>query len=183
MLSCFKGKFVLTSPMGEREVFGQRDDHKGIDLVGIDSPIVYSPFTGIARTLEEPNGFGKYVRIEMDNGLWFYAAHLNGFLIDDVSEVHAGDKIGIMGETGRVTGVHTHIELRVENTKNPLNLHKILGIPRKLGEYVGSPLYTYEDAKRLVRAKCGLEPHTINYLDGWEWNEDLFIKLAMNMVI
>lgn len=183
MISCFNGTVKLTSPIGYRMINGKKDFHQGIDLVGVDNNNVFTMFDGIARTLVEPNGFGNYVRIDMENGLSMYFAHLSKFNITDNTFVKAGTQIGVMGATGFVTGAHTHIELRISGTRNFLDLHKIFKIPTKIGEYNSSVKWSYDEAKSIVTNKCGLEPHTIAYLDKWNWNEDLFIKLAMNMII
>lgn len=183
MISCFNGTVKLTSPIGERIVMGKSDFHQGIDLVGVDNNKVFTMFDGLARTLVEPNGFGNYVRLDMENGLSMYFAHLSKFSIIDNTYVKAGTQLGIMGATGFVTGAHTHIELRVTATRTYIDIHELFKIPKKIGTYKSSVKWSYEEAKAIVQEKCGLEPHTMAYLDKWNWNKDLFIKLAMKMII
>ena len=50
MISCFKGRFRLTSPRGDRVLNGVKGYHHGIDLVGLDDTTVYSIVDGKVRT-------------------------------------------------------------------------------------------------------------------------------------
>lgn len=74
----------------------------------------------IYKTGYEPNGLGNYVKIQHDvNGETYYTAY--GHMLDNsivVSEgqiVKSGEKIGIIGSTGRSTGIHVHFMLMSPN--------------------------------------------------------------------
>ena len=82
--------------------------------------IVASAGGKIYKTGYEPNGLGNYVKIQHDvNGETYYTAY--GHMLDNsivVSEgqiVKSGEKIGIIGSTGRSTGIHVHFMLMSPN--------------------------------------------------------------------
>lgn len=63
-------------------------------------------------------GFGKYVKIGHPNGTETLYGHLSRVLVSSGQVVGKGDKIGLMGTTGRSTGCHLHFE--VHGARNPL---------------------------------------------------------------
>ncbi len=74
--------------------------------------------------------YGNVVLIEHDFGfrgerLWTLYAHLSAVLVEQGQYLQSGDVIGLVGETGRVSGPHVHFEVRMgENhyraTYNPV---------------------------------------------------------------
>ena len=64
MISCFKGKFKVTSPRGYRTLGGVRQYHGGLDVVALGpDKSVYAIADGkVDATPFEANGFGYYVR-------------------------------------------------------------------------------------------------------------------------
>ena len=183
MISCFDGKVQMTSPMGMRNLFGKNEYHGGIDLVSLGDHIVKSPFSGVARVLFEPDGFGHYVRLEMACGLSMYFGHMAEVYIKDYTEIIPGDVLGLMGATGRVTGAHTHIELRVSGYKTPLDLHYITGIPEKIGAYETTVLMQQQEAIQRIKDICGIEQQTIDYLSAYKYAPDLFRKIATSLLL
>lgn len=182
MLSCFKGKVRITSPMGYRTLNGKKDYHGGVDIVGVDNTNVFTPYAGICRVLYEPDGFGTYIRLEMKCGLSLYFGHLKQVYITDYEKVKAGACIGLMGSTGYSTGAHTHLELRVSGSKTPLNIHYIMNIPEKIGLYDSHILMTKEDAVSRLKNICGIEQQTIDYLSQYKYADDLFRKIGTSIL-
>lgn len=138
MVSPFKGKFKVTSPRGWRNL-GGREYHKGLDLVALEDKTVYAVADGkIDATPYEQNGFGYYVRQVLPDGRRIYYAHLapGSIVVKPGQEIKKGDKLGVMGSSGRSTGAHTHIELRPQGTsKDSLDIAEFLDIPNKQGTY------------------------------------------------
>lgn len=183
MICCFNGRFRVTSPRGWRTLNGVRDYHKGIDLVGEDSHVVYAICDGYCTTRTQYNdegkmdGFGHYVTQTIADGRRVFYAHLASFSITDNQYVTAGTPIGIMGATGNVTGAHTHLELRpAGTTSESLDINAFTGIPNAVGNYTGVPTYKVEGSAEL-QAKVGLENQTMEYLNDYEYAEDLVRKL------
>ena len=190
MVSCFKGKFKVTSPRGTRTdpITGKKGTyHKGIDLVGIDDTTIYSISDGVVRTAYEANGAGYYIVITMDDGRRVYYMHLKkgSYLVKNGERVVKGQALGIMGSTGNSTGAHTHLELRVKGTSyDDLDIAEFCDIPNKIGTYVYKPTMTAEEKHSYavscacsLEDKTGLEKQTINWLWTYKYADDLFIKL------
>ncbi|MBO5424429.1 MAG: M23 family metallopeptidase [Lachnospiraceae bacterium] len=178
MLSCFKGKFKVTSPRGYRNIFGSREYHDGLDIVALDDDTVYTFCDGVCDVLSEPNGFGNYVRVRTRNGIWYYYAHLSSIYVKQGQTVKSGEPIGVMGSSGRCTGAHTHICCRVGGTKTSLDISYFTGIPNSVGVYTGYPTFTFDEAISLIQIVCGLEDKTIDFIKTYKWCEDLAIKIA-----
>lgn len=139
MISCFKGKFKVTSLRGYRVLGGKEEYHGGLDLVGIDDKTVYAVADGIVDAVPyEANGFGYYVRQKLPDGRRIYYGHMaKGSIVVKAGQgIKQGDKLGTMGSTGRSTGAHTHLEIRVPGTsKTSLDITEFTGIPNKIGTY------------------------------------------------
>ena len=100
---------VVTSGYGRR--WGRM--HKGLDVKVYIGDTIVSAFDGKVRIVRyEPNGYGNYVVIRHNNGLETVYGHLSKQLVRENQEVHAGDVIGLGGNTGRSTGSHLHFETR-----------------------------------------------------------------------
>lgn len=100
---------VVTSNFGQR--WGRA--HKGIDVKVYVGDTIRAAFSGKVRMVEyEGRGYGKYIVIRHDNGLETVYGHLSKQLVRENQEVHAGDVIGLGGNTGRSTGSHLHFETR-----------------------------------------------------------------------
>ncbi len=140
MISPFKGDFTITSPRGERTIFGQKEFHGGIDMVAHNDKTVYAIADGQALSLYEKNGFGRYIRQTLDDGTRIYYAHLDSVAIGSNTRIKKGTPLGIMGATGRVTGAHLHIEMRPKGTsKESLDISEYTGIPNIAGKYSFTP--------------------------------------------
>lgn len=145
MISCFKGKFRLTSPRGDRVLNGVKGYHHGIDLVGLDDTTVYSIADGKVRTGSD-NSAGNYVCVTIEDGRRVYYFHLKSFKVKTGDTVKKGQAVGIMGNTGHSFGAHTHLELRVKGTAyKSLDINEFTGIPNKVG------VYTYTEEKAMKK--------------------------------
>lgn len=99
----------VTSKYGPR----RRRMHKGIDLKVYTGDTIRAAFDGKVRIRNyERRGYGYYVVIRHPNGLETIYGHLSKQLVNVNDIVHAGDPIGLGGNTGRSTGSHLHFETR-----------------------------------------------------------------------
>ncbi len=185
MISCFKGKFKVTSPRGYRTLGGVKQYHGGLDLVGIEDINVYAIADGkVDATPFEANGFGYYIRQTLPDGRRIYYGHLKAqsICVKAGQSVKVGDRLGVMGSTGNSTGAHTHIELRPKGTSfESLDIAEFTGIPNKVGTYTSKKLEAI-DCALSIQKKCGFEDKTMAYLSKYKFADDLFLKLwkAMN---
>lgn len=130
MNSPYNGRFKITQNY-------KGNEHKGIDIVGIDSKEIHATCDGIVEIARWENsknkkqGFGQYVMIrEYGTDRCFIYAHLSKILVKNGNVAHIGDVIGIEGTTGHSTGNHCHYEVRDGNVSGKsLNVIDISGIP------------------------------------------------------
>ncbi|MGB6064226.1 MAG: peptidoglycan DD-metalloendopeptidase family protein [Desulfomonilaceae bacterium] len=111
---------VLTSPFGYR--WGRF--HKGLDIAApIGHPVLACAdgrviFTGSRKRFRR---YGNTVLIDHGRGVYTYYAHLSAIKVKKNQRVRRGQKIALVGNTGRSTGPHLHLEVRVINkVYNPL---------------------------------------------------------------
>ncbi len=182
MTSCFKGKFKVTSIFGYRWLFSKKEFHGGLDLVGVDNSDVYAIADGVVdATPYEKDGFGFYVRQLLPDNRRIYYAHLKegSICVKKGQKIKKGDKLGVMGSTGKSTGKHTHLEIRPAGTsKDSLDICEFTGIPNKTGTYCSQTKHelAYESAC-LLQDKCSFAKSTMDYLWNYKYADDLFIKL------
>lgn len=103
---------VVTSNYGPR--WGRR--HQGLDIKVYTGDTIRAAFDGKVRVVACEGlrkGYGYYIVIRHPNGLETLYGHLSRQLVVEDQIVHAGDVIGLGGNTGRSTGSHLHFETRL----------------------------------------------------------------------
>lgn len=109
---------IITSYFGPR--WGTY--HDGLDISGVKDYTIKAADNGKVTFTGWKGGYGKTVIIDHGNGMTTLYAHLSSISVSDGDKVAKGQKIGVMGNTGRSTGTHLHFEVHVNGTpKNPLN--------------------------------------------------------------
>lgn len=121
---------IITSLFGKRinPLTKEIKIHEGIDIANKIGTEIYSVSDGIVITSAFSNSYGNYVIVQYDNFEFTYA-HLEKRFTNTGDLIKKGDKIGTMGATGAVTGVHLHFEVKINNENiDPLFLVKDLKI-------------------------------------------------------
>lgn len=99
---------------------GGRRSHWGLDLANKkNTPILASERGVVIYTGRGFKGFGNLIVIEHNEEWATLYGHLNKFTVKEGDIVKQGQKIGLMGRTGRATGVHLHFEIR--HNRQPVN--------------------------------------------------------------
>lgn len=116
--------------------------HNGLDIVGDDCRDVLSPVDGVVRSSTRITSkadltweWGNYVRVDDGQGNRLFFCHLDSRAVKAGQQVKAGDKLGVMGNTGYSFGAHTHFEVRKADGKTRLNPAEYLGIANAEGTY------------------------------------------------
>ncbi len=118
---------VVTSPYGWRihPVKKIRKLHKGIDIARSDRSKDYPIYAVEAGTVTwagfKNDGYGYSVMITHRDGVVVRYAHMvaGSLQVSKDDEVKKGAALGIMGQTGLVTGIHLHLEVYVNG--KPVN--------------------------------------------------------------
>ncbi|GAC1632584.1 MAG: M23 family metallopeptidase [Nevskia sp.] len=112
----------ITSGYGYRTdpFTGLHTNHPGIDFAAAEGSEVLAVASGIVTEAGERNGYGELVEINHGNGYVTRYGHNSRLLVKVGDRVIKGQRISLMGSTGRSTGPHVHFELVLNgNTVNP----------------------------------------------------------------
>jgi murein DD-endopeptidase MepM/ murein hydrolase activator NlpD len=90
---------------------GRYTQHSGIDFAGRDGSDVLAVATGIVTDAGERSGYGELVEINHGNGYVTRYGHNERILVKVGDKVNKGQRISLMGSTGRSTGPHVHFEV------------------------------------------------------------------------
>lgn len=102
--------------------------HKAVDVANASNPNVVASQGGTVVTAGwNAGGYGNYVVIDHGNGFkTLYGHMLNSSVVVKAGQVvKQGQKLGVMGSTGRSTGTHLHFEVKGPNGNlDPLTVLK-----------------------------------------------------------
>lgn len=106
--------YQINSPFGLRRLPGQAArNHEGVDIAAPWGTGVYVAAEGsVLRTGYDPAGYGRFVEVRHPNGMTTLYGHLSRLDVASGDAVEAGERIGLVGSTGRSTGPHLHFEVR-----------------------------------------------------------------------
>ena len=114
---------LMTDGVGRRKdpFTGRLAYHRGLDISARRGTPIQAPADGIVVFTGRNGGLGRCVRISHDFGFTTVYGHLDKILVEPGAEVHRGQEIGLLGNSGRSTGPHLHYEVHVNGvSKNPL---------------------------------------------------------------
>jgi murein DD-endopeptidase MepM/ murein hydrolase activator NlpD len=100
----------ITSTFGLRRILNDkpRSPHSGVDIGAPTGTEVGACNDGIVVLTQELYLEGKTIIIDHGFGLYSIYMHLSEMQVNEGQWVRAGDVIGLVGATGRVTGPHLH---------------------------------------------------------------------------
>ena len=103
--------------------------HTGVDIAGAVGTPIYAADDGVVISAGwNTGGYGNMIIIDHGDGLYTRYGHGSKILVHEGDTVSKGDKIMLMGSTGRSTGPHLHFEVMrgdIHRRANPLSyVHK-----------------------------------------------------------
>ena len=106
--------YAIISPFGPRQMPGQAvRNHEGVDIAAPRGTSVFAAAEGsVLRTGFDAEGYGRVVEIRHPNGMSTLYGHLSRLDVASGDRLQAGQRIGLVGSTGRSTGPHLHFEVR-----------------------------------------------------------------------
>lgn len=122
------------SRFGTRSVFNgeRRNPHGGADFLSPLGRPVRAPNAGRVVAARDLFFTGNVVVIDHGIGMFSLLAHLSRIDVKEGDEVEAGEVVGLVGATGRVTGPHLHWALTVQGARvDPVSLLVLLGEKEK----------------------------------------------------
>ena len=114
---------TITSQFGYRvdPITGEVSSHTGTDIACAEGTPILAAADGtvtVANGLDNWGGsYGYYIQIDHGGGLETLYAHCSSICVATSQQVQAGQVIGYVGHTGRVTGSHLHLETRVNGSR------------------------------------------------------------------
>ncbi len=112
-----QGRF--SSPFGLRRYFNQqpRRPHSGLDIAAPQGTPIIAPATG--TIINTGNYFfnGNTVFMDHGQGLISMFCHLHEIHVKPGQVLRAGEQLGTVGKTGRVTGPHLHWGVSLNNAR------------------------------------------------------------------
>lgn len=102
-------RFAITSPYGKLEEVRGMHPHTGVDLAMPEGTPLRSIFNGTVENVWDHAGaIGNGVKIKTDDGLHTIYGHMSKVNVHVGDKLHAGDLVGLSGNTGHSTGPHLH---------------------------------------------------------------------------
>ena len=114
---------TITSQFGHRidPITGEVSSHAGTDIACAEGTPILAAADGtvtVANGLDSWGGsYGYYIQIDHGGGLETLYAHCSSICVTTGQQVQAGKVIGYVGHTGRVTGNHLHLEVRIDGNR------------------------------------------------------------------
>ena len=114
---------TITSQFGHRvdPITGEVSSHTGTDIACAEGTPILAAANGtvtVANGLDSWGGsYGYYIQIDHGGGLETLYAHCSSVCVTTGQQVQAGEVIGYVGHTGRVTGNHLHLEVRIDGNR------------------------------------------------------------------
>ncbi len=124
--------YYVTSKFGKRRdpMNGRWAMHYGLDLGSTPRAAILVPAPGKVIFAGRKGSYGNMVIIDHGAGIRTRYGHMSKITVKKGQEVSFGEKIGVIGSTGRSTGKHLHYEVLFHD--KPLNPMQFI----KAGRYV-----------------------------------------------
>jgi murein DD-endopeptidase MepM/ murein hydrolase activator NlpD len=137
----WNGKFVsptntpVSEEYGVKRIMNEKKTsvHRGIDLKGKSGTPVRAINTG--RVVLRKDLFYGGNTLVIDHGMRLMSVymHLTGYNVPDSAEVRKGDVVGFVGMTGRATGPHLHMSVKLLGIS--VNPEALFGLDVSAPEY------------------------------------------------
>lgn len=109
--------------------------HEGMDFSAPTGTEVFATGDGVVVSARYEKGYGNMITIDHGYGYRTRYAHLSKILAFTGRRVHRGEKIGLVGSTGKSTGPHLHYEVWLNGrVQNPANYYYLDLTPEEYDE-------------------------------------------------
>lgn len=114
----------ISSPFGLKRFLNDqpRSPHSGLDIAAPEGDPIVAPASGVVAATGDYFFNGNTVLIDHGQGMITMYCHMSRIDVEPGDEVKAGDLLGAIGMTGRVTGPHLHWSVSLNNARVDPNL-------------------------------------------------------------
>ncbi len=116
------GKFTFPAPSYTRisddygnrihPILGIERFHNGVDLAAPSGSPILAAYDGTVIAAAYSSSMGNYIMIDHGDDLYTIYMHASSLLVSNGASVSKGQKIALVGSTGRSTGPHLHFSVR-----------------------------------------------------------------------
>jgi murein DD-endopeptidase MepM/ murein hydrolase activator NlpD len=100
---------------------GQNAMHEGVDFMAPEGTVVRASASGVVAFSDRHPQYGNMIELDHGNDIVTRYAHASRLLVKVGQVVRRGEKIALVGSTGRSTGNHLHFEVRYKGiAQNPV---------------------------------------------------------------
>jgi murein DD-endopeptidase MepM/ murein hydrolase activator NlpD len=106
--------YAVNSAFGMRRLPGSAArHHDGVDIAApTGTGVIVAAEGRVLRTGYDAGGYGRFIEVRHPNGMSTLYGHLSRIDVASGDTLVAGQRIGLVGSTGRSTGPHLHFEVR-----------------------------------------------------------------------
>ncbi len=98
--------------------------HDGMDIGAPYGAAIHAAKGGTVTSAGWYGALGNCVIVDIGGGVEAYYGHMSSFAVKAGASVSRGDTLGYVGNTGRSTGAHLHLEIHVNgHSVNPINYY------------------------------------------------------------
>lgn len=119
----------VNSPFGFRKLPWEKKSrlHEGVDIAAPKGSPVVATTDGVIAKIGVSPTYGQFIEVAHGDGMTSKYAHLSGTVtgVTPGLAVGEGEKIGMVGSTGRSTGPHLHFEMRKDG--DPMDPSSFMG--------------------------------------------------------
>ncbi len=119
---------MITSKFGTARMFNNtlKSFHSGTDFRAKKGTPIYATNDGVVVIAKNRYYAGNSVVIDHGQGIYSCYYHLSVLHVKVGDRVKQGDKLGLSGATGRVSGPHLHYAMMIQGVQvNPLEFHGV----------------------------------------------------------
>ena len=115
-----------TDPFNRKKAF-----HSGLDFRGNTGDPVQATGSGRVKESGYASDYGEFIRVSHGNGFETLFAHLSKRLVKRGDRIVQGQKVGLVGSTGRSTGSHLHYEIHHQGKPvDPMRYVRVADLPK-----------------------------------------------------
>jgi murein DD-endopeptidase MepM/ murein hydrolase activator NlpD len=104
--------YTITSTYGQSGALWSSGQHTGLDFAGSAGAPLKAVHSGTITSAGYSGSYGYRTVLQLDDGTEIWYAHQSSIEVSVGQKVTTGQTIGRMGDSGNVTGVHLHLEVR-----------------------------------------------------------------------
>jgi murein DD-endopeptidase MepM/ murein hydrolase activator NlpD len=122
-----RDEYYISSTFGVRKdpFRGTRALHSGLDMASHWKTPIYATASGTIVKAGWNGAYGRMIEIDHGNGFKTRYGHIKTILVKKGQHVTTGERIALMGTSGRSTGTHLHYEVRfLDKPYNPVKFLK-----------------------------------------------------------